>query len=130
MRTDTENWIASAEYDLTTAQHMLTAGSYLYVVFCCHLALEKMLKAHVTEVTQAIPPKTHDLAQLISIIGLQVPQAYLTFIGQINSSSLPARYPSDLQQAIQDYPEPVAHNYLQQTTEILQWLKQHPNLPT
>ena len=57
MRSDTENWIALAEYDLDTAQHMLVTGRYLYVIFMSHLALEKMLKAHVTEATQAIPPK-------------------------------------------------------------------------
>ncbi len=40
-----------SEYDVETARHMLATGRYLYVVFMCHLALEKMLKAHVTAVT-------------------------------------------------------------------------------
>ncbi len=61
MRADTLNWIALAEYDLETARHMLETGRRIYVVFMCHLALEKMLKAHVTEATQTIPAKTHDL---------------------------------------------------------------------
>lgn len=65
MRKDTINWIALAEYDLETAQHMLTTGRFLYVVFMCHLSLEKMLKAHVTETTKSIPVKTHDLIYLI-----------------------------------------------------------------
>ncbi len=63
MRSDTQNWIETAEYDLETARHRLAAGRYLYVVFMCHLALEKILKAPVTEVTQTIPPKSHDMAQ-------------------------------------------------------------------
>ena len=46
---------ALAEYDLDTAQHMLVTGCYLYVVFMSHLALEKMLKAHVTEATRSYP---------------------------------------------------------------------------
>ena len=29
MRTDTQNWIALAEYDLETAHHMLMTGRYL-----------------------------------------------------------------------------------------------------
>lgn len=130
MRADTQNWIDTAEYDLVTAQHMLATGRYIYVVACCHVALEKMLKAHVTEAIQTIPPKTHDLARLITLAGLQIPQPYLRFIGVINTASIPTRYPSDLRQAIQDYPEPTARDYLQQTTEILQWLKQHPTLQT
>jgi HEPN domain-containing protein len=64
MRKDTLNWVALAEYDLETARHMLTTGRYLYVVFLCHLALEKMLKAHVSEITQVFPAKTHDLINL------------------------------------------------------------------
>jgi hypothetical protein len=31
MRKDTVNWIALAEYDLETAQHMLTTGRFLYI---------------------------------------------------------------------------------------------------
>jgi HEPN domain-containing protein len=65
MRPDTQNWIALSDYDLETARHMLATGRFLYVIFMCHLALEKMLKAHFTEVTQSIPPKTHDLIYLI-----------------------------------------------------------------
>ncbi len=55
MRDDTRNWIACAEYDLETARSMFDSARYLYVVFMCHLALEKLLKAHVTEVIQAEP---------------------------------------------------------------------------
>ncbi len=57
MRNDTANWIALADYDIETARHMLATGRYLYVVFLCHLALEKLLKAHVAEVTQIVPIK-------------------------------------------------------------------------
>ena len=50
IRKDTKNWISLAEYDLETARHMQKTGRYLYVIFMCHIALEKILKAHVTEV--------------------------------------------------------------------------------
>jgi HEPN domain-containing protein len=128
MRDDTRNWIALADYDLETAGHMLATGRFLYVVFLCHLALEKMLKAHVTEVTQTIPVKTHDLIYLIKKCGLELPQEHLEFIGKINTASIPTRYPEDLQRTLKDYSESVARLYLKQTTEVLQWLKQHPNL--
>lgn len=117
-----------SEYDLDTARHMLTTGRLLYVVFMCHLALEKMLKAHVTEATQAIPIKTHDLIVLVKHSGLALPQEYLEFIGKINNASVPTRYPDDLQQMIAQYPESVARDYLARTEEVIQWLKQHPNL--
>ncbi|GAI74786.1 unnamed protein product, partial [marine sediment metagenome] len=39
------NFIKSAEYDLNTAKFMLKSRRYIYVIFMCHLSLEKMLKA-------------------------------------------------------------------------------------
>ena len=128
MRKDTQNWISLAEYDLETAEHMLSTKRFLYVVFLCHLALEKMLKAHVTEVTQTIPVKTHDLIYLVKKCNLELSQKHLEFIGKINTASIPTRYPEDLQRALADYPESVARIYLKQTTEVLQWLKRHSNL--
>jgi len=107
---------------------MLKTGRYLYVVFLCHLALEKMLKAHTTEVTQTIPAKTHDLIYLVKKSGLEMSQAHLEFVGKINTASIPTRYPEDLQRAVGDYPEPIVKEYLHQTQEIIQWLKRHPNL--
>jgi HEPN domain-containing protein len=94
----------------------------------CHLALEKMVKAHFTEVTQSIPPKTHDLIYLIRKSGLELPQAHLEFIGKINNASIPTRYPEDLQRIIAQYPESVARDYFEKTEEVLKWLREHPNL--
>jgi HEPN domain-containing protein len=127
MRKDTKNWVDLAEYDLETARYMLATGRYLYVVFLCHLSLEKMLKAHVTENTQAFPAKTHDLISLVKIGKVALPQDLLEFIGRINTASIPTRYPEDLQLAIQEYPETVARDYLAQTEKVLKWLKEHLN---
>lgn len=128
MRKDTANWIALTDYDLETARHMLATGRYLYVVFLCHLALEKILKAHTAEATQELPIKTHDLIYLVKKSGLQVSQPHLDFIGKINTASIPTRYPDDLQRSLKEYTESVAKEYLTHTTELVQWLKQHPNL--
>ena len=128
MRKDTANWIALTDYDLETAQHMLATGRYLYVIFLCHLALEKILKAHVAEVTQSLPIKTHDLIYLVKKSQLELSQQHLDFVGKINTASIPTRYPEDLQRSLKEYPKAVAEDYLNQSTELIQWLKQHPNL--
>lgn len=128
MRKDTKNWLALADYDIETARHMLATERYLYVVFLCHLALEKILKAHVAEVTQDVPIKTHDLIYLIKKCKLEIPDNYLDFIGKINTASIPTRYPDDLQRSLKEYPKSVAKDYLDQTIELLKWLKQHQNL--
>jgi hypothetical protein len=36
-----KNWVATSNYDFQTAAAMYKAGRYLYVVFMCHLAIEK-----------------------------------------------------------------------------------------
>ena len=54
----TANWLAQVDYDIATAEHMLHAGRYIYVIFMSHMALEKILKALVTEETQKLPPRT------------------------------------------------------------------------
>lgn len=128
MRKDTANWIALADYDIETARHMLATERYLYVIFLCHLALEKLLKAHVAEVTQTIPIKTHDLIYLVKKSQLNLSESHLDFIGKINTASIPTRYPDDLQRSLREYTKLVAKDYLNQTIELVQWLKQHPNL--
>jgi HEPN domain-containing protein len=40
-----EKWVAQAQYDIETAKAMFDTGRYLYVLFCCQQAVEKMLKA-------------------------------------------------------------------------------------
>jgi HEPN domain-containing protein len=87
-----------------------------------------MLKAHVAEYTQELPIKTHDLIYLVKKCELEVPDHYLDFIGKINTASIPTRYPEDLQRSLKEYPKSVAKDYLDQTTEIIKWLKQHQNL--
>lgn len=37
-------WAERAQYDLDTADAMFKAGRYLYVLFCCQQAVEKVLK--------------------------------------------------------------------------------------
>ena len=124
MRADTQNWTALAEYDLDTARHMLQTGRRIYVVFMCHMALEKMLKAHVTEATQTIPAKSHDLIYLIKKSGLVVPPPHLEFMGKINNASVPTRYPDDLQRTLGEFTDSIVRDYLGQTEEALTWLKQ------
>jgi HEPN domain-containing protein len=107
---------------------MMETGRYLYVVFLCHLALEKILKAHVVEFTQDAPIKTHDLIVLVKKCELELSDKHLDFIGKINTASIPTRYPDDLQRSLKEYPKSVAQSYLNKTVEIVEWLVRHPNL--
>ena len=46
---DSGEWFRQAQYDLGTAESLVSAGRFPPVIFFCHLALEKGLKALYVE---------------------------------------------------------------------------------
>ncbi|MBU1570406.1 MAG: HEPN domain-containing protein [Proteobacteria bacterium] len=128
MRKDAESFIASAEYDLQTAEHMLTTGRYIYVVFICHLSIEKMLKAIVAAVIKKTPPKTHNLIYLIKLAEVSPPQELFNFVTKINNVSIVTRYPEDFSKLLEVYPKDIAEEYLAKTKEVVQCLKEDKRL--
>jgi HEPN domain-containing protein len=128
MKPETQNWLESADYDLESARYMFSTGRYLYVVFLCHLTLEKTLKALVSDTTTKPAPRSHDLILLLKRSSITPELRHLEFIGKLNNASIPTRYPVDIQQAIKDYPAEITKNYLKQTEEIVKWLKADPRL--
>jgi len=130
MRPETKNWMVSSEYDFTTAEHMLQTGRYIYVIFMCHLAIEKLLKAILHEGTGNLPPKTHDLISLLKLAEIQMPDDLLVFIGKVNSASVVTRYPEDLSKILSAYPAGIAKDYFNQSREVLEWLRQDRRLTT
>ncbi len=118
-----ENWIKGSEYDIRTAEVMKRGGRYIYVIFMCHLAVEKFLKAIVAKKTGKIPPKTHDLFYLIKLIGLKIPLAYQKIFSHLNQASIPTRYPEDITKISRQYNKSVAEEYLKETKRLLRWLK-------
>ncbi len=111
MRPETRNWIEAADYDLESARQMLSSRRYLYVVFFCHLTLEKLLKAIVSEVTGQPAPRSHDLVMLVKRSGVAPAKHHLEFMGKLNGASVPTRYPSDIRQAVKEYNRAVAGSW-------------------
>jgi HEPN domain-containing protein len=125
----TANWLAQVDYDIATAEQMLHAGRYIYVIFMSHLALEKALKALVTEETQQLPPRTHNLIDLAQRAQVVLSEQQ-DFLGKINNTSVVVRYPDDLSAMVSQYPETIARDYLERTKELILWVRQDPRLQT
>ena len=85
--------MASAQYDLETAEHMFHSGRYIYTVFMCHLGLEKILKARIAQVAEKEPPKSHDLEYLVSLGGLTPDKETERYIAELTNLSVVTRYP-------------------------------------
>ncbi|GBE01246.1 HEPN domain protein [bacterium BMS3Abin08] len=128
MRKDTENFLFSSEYDFITAKYMFETGRYVYVIFMCHMAIEKALKAIVSELTDRVSPKTHNLIYLIKVAKLNIPQDLFDFIAKINNASVITRYPEDFKKLLESYPEKITESYLKNTEKVLQWLRQNGKL--
>jgi HEPN domain-containing protein len=92
----TANWLPQVDYDIATAEQMLHAGRYIYVIFMSHMAVEKALKALVTEETQKLPPRTHNLIDLAQRAHVVLSQVQQDFLGKLNNTSVVVRYPEDL----------------------------------
>ncbi len=128
MKSETKNWLDMVDYDLITAKQMLETNRYVYVIFMCHMAIEKALKAVVCEETDKVPPKTHDLIHLTGLGKIKLPLDLLDFIGMINNAGIVTRYPEDLSKLVSSYPKDVAKQYLEKTQEVIRCIKQIPEL--
>lgn len=128
MKKATKNWVKSACYDLETAKAMFKSRRYVYVIFMCHLSVEKLLKAIVGEILCLLPPKTHDLSRLLKLAGLKLPEEHQKIVAHLNEASIPTRYPEDLSILIKQYNRQVAQRYLKETEGVIKWLNTNPRL--
>lgn len=127
MKKATANWLQSMEYDLKTASTLLKDKKYIYVIFMCHLAIEKALKAVLSEMFKGLPPYTHNLNRLVELGNIKLPPKHQDFINKINLQSVPTRYPEDFKKLSKEFNKKIAEDYLKQTRGVIKWLKQ--NIP-
>jgi HEPN domain-containing protein len=123
MNKSISNWIKSSDYDINTAEALYKSKRFIYVIFMCHLAAEKALKAIVADKTKKAPPKTHDLFYLARLASLDLPQVYAPIVMHLNEASVPTRYPEDIIKIAKAYNKNAAQRYLKETKELLKWLK-------
>lgn len=123
MEKEVQNWLDSARYDLETARDMFRSGRYIYTVFMCHLALEKVLKAKVEEITGEEPPKTHDLEYLMKLAGLSPGEVMEDFILELSNLSVVTRYPRDFHRMLKDFSRDRVELTLSKATEAFQWIQ-------
>jgi HEPN domain-containing protein len=124
MNKEAANWLSSAEYDLETAGNMLDSGRYIYTVFMCHLAIEKLTKAVIVEMTGKEPPRSHDLQYLLGLSGLEPDSSSQEFVAELSNLSVATRYPVDFERALSDFSKERAEGVFRRTKETFGWIKQ------
>ena len=119
------NWLASSRYDFKTAEAIYKSRRYVYVIFMCHLAIEKMLKGVFCAKYKKLAPYTHNLIYLVNLARLKIPSHILEFIETINDKSVPTRYPENIKEIERKFSLKLAQDHLSKTRGFFIWLKRN-----
>ncbi len=128
MNKQVANWIKSSQYDLKTAEHMLKTGRYIYVLFMCHLSVEKLLKGLYEAILKKIAPKTHNLIYLLNATGIELAEQHLETLESLNDLSIVTRYPEDIDAMVKAFKRKKVADYFKKTKELIKWLKKDKRL--
>lgn len=120
VRKQIDFWRSNSDEDFAAAQSLLEKGHLRHSLFFAHLAVEKMLKAHVTRQTKDIPPRIHNLIRLAEIAGLSLSPEQEDFLSRFDAYQLEGRYPDSVQILLD---LKAACEKLASAEEILKWLK-------
>ncbi|MBF0437703.1 MAG: HEPN domain-containing protein [Magnetococcales bacterium] len=115
-------WRTGSDEDWDMVEIALEKGKIRHGLFFLHLAIEKLLKAHICRVTGGYPPKIHDLIRLTKQAELDVSEAWLLLLGRMNAFCLIGRYPGN--PTAQNISIDVAYRYLHDAQEVRAWLQQ------
>ena len=121
-----QHWIRLSEYDLDTAEAMLTTKRYLYVAFTCQQAIEKIFKAYYVKIKNDEPIFTHDLLRLAEISGffdlLTVEQR--KFADTLNTFYIKTRYQEYKSNVAKTLTYDICVELLKQTKNMHEWTKE------
>lgn len=101
------------------AQDLIKRNKTRHGLFFAHLALEKLLKAHVCRQTQDLPPRIHNLTRLAELAGLSLDQTQVDTLAEMNVFNLEGRYP-DI--SLTPLSKKEATSYLRRAEDVYQWL--------
>lgn len=113
------HWRNGSAEDLEVAKELIERRRIRHGLFFAHLALEKMLKAHVCLMSKDIAPPIHNLVRLAELSRLVIDEKMRNLLAEVSPFNIETRYPDML------IPEPAladAKTYLDRIEEALKWL--------
>jgi HEPN domain-containing protein len=124
MESSVEYWREIAEYDIGTAEAMLSTKRYLYVGFMCHQAVEKILKAYFVFKHRTTPPYIHKLVFLAEKSSLlsHLSEEQIRFLETLQPFNIEARYPSYKKRLLEILSPQKCESLIRQTKEFVQWI--------
>ncbi|MCL1876115.1 MAG: HEPN domain-containing protein [Synergistaceae bacterium] len=123
-----EYWLAHAQDDLQTAKAMFHAKRWMYVMFCCQQAVEKLIKGlYGLHLGFDNIPRIHNISRLISYftekLSQPVTQEKFDFFDILTQYYLNNRYPDYIEDLLTQTKEDSAKDILTKTAEVFAWLQ-------
>ena len=120
-----EYWLELCDDDLNAAKAMLKSGNFLWTGFICHLIAEKALKAAIANITNEVPPKSHDLPKLADKTNIygDMTNEYKSLLNKLTPLQIEARYPEYKEKIAAILTESYCDKLLEETEEFLCWIK-------
>lgn len=112
-------WRNGAVEDWEVAKELVNNGRGRHGLFFAHLAIEKLIKAHVCQHTQDLAPQIHNLVRLAEIAKLSLNQDQIDIIAEMNAFNIEGRYPDS---SVSSLSQAEAQDYLNRTEKVYQWL--------
>ena len=125
MKVETENWLKIANDELRAANILFKESSYLKVIEHSHAALEKLIKAIITEQDKN-PPRIHSLLKLVSTTLIEnVDDDIKTILKELDRLYISVRYPDDIDYIQSLLPEAKVNEVFKKVKEIYTMLEKN-----
>jgi HEPN domain-containing protein len=119
-------WLDHAQYDLDTADVMYRGGRWVYVVFMCQQAVEKICKGLYLLYIDDNVPRIHDISNLVrrfeDKLSEVIPEDVFNFFDRLTHFYLNNRYPEYRQNISGMIDDQSAQAVLDKTKEVFKWL--------
>jgi len=127
MKNRTKTWLELATNDLVLAKELLYRKSKVYYsAHFCHQAIEKLLKAIISERTNEIPLPTHNFKILLEQAKLKdIPEDKKEFIFSLVPHYIGTKYPEDITKLYRQYTKVLVQKLYKETEETFKWLKMY-----
>ena len=126
------HWEDIALYDLGTAEAMFQSGRYLYVVFMCQQAIEKIAKGLFVLYTDREAPRTHNIHLIMRTLfdegalaseSAEYDRAHAPFFAELLAYYISERYPSYREKLSASVSGDKAKDVLERTKGVFVWLQ-------
>jgi HEPN domain-containing protein len=121
-----EYWLDSAEYDLKTAEVMFASGRWIYVVFMCQQAIEKLTKGLYVLYVDDEVPRVHSLSKIIGKFAdkltEEIGEEKYALFDRLTAFYISGRYPEYKEKISAGVNKDEANELLDKSKEAFAWL--------